>query len=75
MNKILVSNISSIFFNFLLLAAIILGNQNSNERKKIRFIKYESFQMPVSLIIGTSLVSGSLFANFLITILKIDSKN
>ena len=75
MNKILLSNISSIFFNFLLLAAIILGIQNSNERKKIRFIKYESFQMPVSLIIGTSLVSGSLFANFLITILKIDSKN
>ena len=75
MNKILLSNISSIFFNFLLLAAIILGIQNSNERKKIRFIKYESFQMPVSLIIGTSLVSGSLFANFLITMLKIDSKN
>ncbi len=74
MNKILISNISSIFFNFLLLAAIILGIQNSNERQKIRFIKYESFQMPVSLIVGTSFVSGSLFANFFITILKIDSK-
>ncbi len=74
MNKILISNISSIFFNFLLLAAIILGIQNSNEREKIRFIKYESFQMPISLIIGTSFVSGSLFANFFITILKIDSK-
>jgi len=74
MNKILISNISSIFFNFLLLAAIILGIQNSNEREKIRFIKYESFQMPISLIVGTSFVSGSLFANFFITILKIDSK-
>ena len=74
MNKFLISNISSILFNFLLLAAIILGIQNSNERKKIRFIKYESFQMPVSLIVGTSLVSGSLFANLFITILKIDSK-
>ena len=74
MNKILISNISSIFFNFLLLAAIILGIQNSNERKKIRFIKYESFQMPVSLIVGTSFVSGSLFANLLISIFKIESK-
>ena len=74
MNKILISNISSIFFNFLLLAAIILGIQNSNEREKIRFIKYESFQMPISLIVGTSFVSGSLFANFFITILKIDNR-
>ncbi len=73
MNKIFIANISSIFFNFLLLAAIILGIQNSNEREKIRFIKYESFQMPISLIVGTSFVSGSLFANIFITILKIDS--
>mgnify|MGYP001268379034 CR=1 FL=1 len=75
MTKILISNISSIFFNFLLLAAIILGIQNSNEREKIRFIKYESFQMPISLIVGTSFVSGSLFANFFLTILKIDRKH
>ena len=75
MKKFLISNISYIFLNLLLLAAIILGIQNSKERKKIAFIKYESFQMPVSLIVGTSFVSGSLFANFFISILKIDSKN
>jgi len=74
MHKILISNISSIFFNLLLLAAIILGIQNSDERKKIRFIKYESFQMPVSLIVGTSYISGSLFANLFMTILRIESK-
>ncbi len=74
MHKILISNISSIFFNLLLLAAIILGIQNSDESKKIRFIKYESFQMPVSLIVGTSYISGSLFANFFSAILKIESK-
>ncbi len=74
MHKILISNISSVFFNLLLLAAIILGIQNSEERKKIRFIKYESFQMPVSLIVGTSYISGSLFANFFIAILKIERK-
>ena len=74
MFKFISSNISSIFINLFFLIFLLIGIQNSFESKKIKFLNYESAEMPISFIIGTSFISGSLLGNFIFTILKIDNK-
>ena len=75
MLKFIVSNISSVLINLFFLIFLLLGIQNSYESKKINFLNYESASMPISFIVGTSFISGSLLANFVFLILKIDTKN
>ncbi len=74
MFKIIISNISSIFINLFFLIFLLIGIQNSNENKKINFLSYESAQLPLSFIVGTSFVSGSLLGNLIFSILQIENK-
>ena len=48
---------------------LMIGIQNSSERRKVNFIIGETVSLPVSFIIGISFISGSLSAG----LLKIDS--
>ena len=73
MAKFLISNISSIIINLFFLIFLLIGIQNSYERNKIRFLDYESAAMPISFILGTSFITGSLLGNFVFSILKIDN--
>ena len=57
-----------IIFNLSLFLLLIIGIQNSSERRKVDFIIGESVSLPVSFIIGISFISGSLSS----TLLKID---
>ena len=75
MFKFIVSNISSVLINLFFLIFLLLGIQNSYESKKINFLNYKSANMPLSFIVGTSFISGSLLGNFVFLILKIDTKN
>ena len=74
MAKFLISNISSFIINLFFLIFLLIGIQNSYERNKIRFLDYESAAMPISFILGTSFITGSLLGNFVFSILKIDNK-
>ena len=47
---------------------LIIGIQNSSERRKVNLIIGETVSLPVSFIIGISFISGSLSAS----LLKID---
>ena len=73
MAKFLISNISSFIINLFFLIFLLIGIQNSYERNKIRFLDYESAAMPISFILGTSFITGSLLGNFVFSILKIDN--
>ena len=75
MAKFIISNITSILINLFFLTFLLIGIQNSYESKKINFLNHESAAMPISFILGTSFISGSLLGNFIFSLLKIDNKN
>ncbi len=74
MVKFAISNISSFLINLFFLIFLILGIQNSFERSKIKFLNYKSAEMPISFIIGSSFITGSLLGNFIFSILRVDNK-
>ena len=59
-----------ILFNTSLFLILIVGIQNSSEKRKVNFIRFETIKLPISFIVGISFISGSLTANLLTTSLK-----
>ena len=60
-NKILFNTIiNSIFFLLLL-----IGIQNSSNKAKVNLLIDETIKLPISFIIGTSFISGSLIGGFI----------
>ena len=57
-----------IIFNLSIFLLLMIGIQNSSEKRKVNLIIGESVSLPVSFIIGISFISGSLSS----TLLKID---
>ena len=75
MQKSFITNTSLIIFNLLLLIFLLLGIQNSNNSKRIKFLDYESIRMPISFIIGTSFITGSLFGGIVFGFIRSGGKN
>ena len=61
----------SITFNLTLFLLLIIGIQNSTNKKKVNLIIGETVKLPISFIIGVSFISGSLIGGFL----EINSKD
>ncbi len=55
----------SILFNSSLFLILIIGIQNSSRKSKIDFLINESVYLPISFIIGTSFITGSIIGNFI----------
>ena len=60
MKKFITINIYSFIVNLFIFIFLLIGIQNSQERKKINFLNYETIEMPISFIIGKSFIFGSL---------------
>ena len=70
--KIALKNLSFIFvFNSCIFIMLIIGIQNSFNKSKVNLLLRETVNLPISFIIGTSFVSGSVFGGFI----SIKSKN
>jgi len=54
-----------IFINGLLLVALIITIQNSDNKSKVDFLILETIELPISFIVGVSFISGSILGNFL----------
>ena len=52
--------IFTIIFNFSLFLILIIGIQNSSSQKKVNLIFGETVRLPISFIVGISLISGSI---------------
>ena len=63
-----------ILFNSSLFLLLMIGIQNSSNRRKVNFIIKETVSLPISFIIGVSFISGSITGNF-ITINTSNKKN
>ncbi len=54
-----------IILNLSMFLVLMIGIQNSSERRKVNFIIGETISLPVSFIIGISFISGSLSESLL----------
>ena len=63
----------AITFNSCLFFLLMIGIQNSSNKSKINFLKNESIKLPISFIIGTNFICGSIIGNFLM--ININKKN
>ena len=74
MNLKMLNLIKAIFFNITfngcLLLVLMISIQNSSTKNKVNFIFEETIYLPVSFIVGTSFICGSIFGNLLGTNLK-----
>ena len=57
--------IFAITFNSSLFFLLMIGIQNSSNSKKVNLIISETVMLPISFIIGTSFISGSLTGSIL----------
>ena len=65
--------ILGITFNTCLFFILMIGIQNSSSRSKVTFLIYETINFPISSIIGTNFICGSLIGTFLtINLIKKD---
>lgn len=44
---------------------LLIGIQNSSNKAKVNFMINETIELPISFIIGTSFISGSLLGGFI----------
>ena len=57
-------------FNFSLFLLLMIGIQNSSNKKKVNLFFNETIALPISFIVGISFISGSLTGNLLKISLK-----
>ena len=55
----------NIAFNSCLFLILIIGIQNSSNKSKVNLMGKETIPLPISFIIGTSFISGSIFGSLL----------
>ena len=60
----------SVIFNSCLFLALIIGIQNSSNKSKVDLIIDETIELPISFILGTSFILGSISGSFLVLDMK-----
>ena len=55
----------SIIFNFSLFILLLVGIQNSSNKRKVNLLINETVSLPVSFILGSSFIMGSLTGSLL----------
>ncbi len=55
----------TISFNSILFLILLIGIQNSSVKNKVNFVFNETIELPVSFIIGSSFISGSILGSLI----------
>ena len=56
----------TIIFNSCLFAVLFIGIQNSSNKNKVNLLIEETIELPISFIVGSSFILGSIFGSFLV---------
>ena len=64
MSVILKKIIFATTFNSCLFLLLIIGIQNSSIKSKVNFLINETVKLPISFIIGSSFIGGSIIGSF-----------
>ena len=55
----------TLIFNSCLLLALLIGIQNSSNKRKVDFLIDETIELPISFIVGSSFILGSVLGSFI----------
>ena len=56
----------ALIFNSCLFLTLFIGIQNSSNKSKVNFLIDETIELPISFIVGSSFILGSIFGSFLV---------
>ena len=56
----------ALIFNSCLFIVLFIGIQNSSNKNKVDLLIDETIELPISFIVGSSFILGSIFGNFLV---------
>ena len=65
MSLILKKIIFALTFNSCLFLLLMIGIQNSSKKSKVNFLINQTVQLPISFIIGSSFIGGSIIGSLL----------
>ena len=54
-----------VIFNSCLFVVLFIGIQNSSNKNKVDLLIDETIELPISFIVGSSFILGSIFGSFL----------
>ena len=54
----------SAIFNTCLFAILFIGIQNSSNKSKVNFLINETIELPISFVVGSSFILGSILGSF-----------
>ena len=60
----------AVIFNSCLFVILFIGIQNSSYKNKVNLLIDETIELPISFIVGSSFILGSIFGSFLILDMK-----
>ena len=75
MKKFIFSNIYSFLVNIFLLFFLLFAIQNSQEKKVAKIFNKETIELPISFVLGTSFIAGSLTGGLIFSILIFKNKD
>ena len=56
----------AVIFNSCLFLILFIGIQNGSNKSKVDLLIDETIELPISFIVGSSFILGSIFGNFLV---------
>ena len=56
----------AVIFNSCLFVILFVGIQNSSNKSKVDLLIDETIELPISFIVGSSFILGSIFGSFLV---------
>ena len=56
----------AVIFNSCLFVILFIGIQNSSNKNKVDLLIDETIELPISFIVGSSFILGSIFGSFLV---------
>tara|TARA_A100001388_G_scaffold200929_1_gene152064 strand:+ start:252 stop:467 length:216 start_codon:yes stop_codon:yes gene_type:complete len=66
MNFLIKKLFLAVIFNSCLFIALFIGIQNSSNKRKVDFLIEETIELPISFIIGSSFIFGSVLGSFIV---------
>ena len=66
MNFLIKKLFLSVIFNSCLFLALFIGIQNSSTKSKVNLFFGDTIELPISFIVGTSFIVGSILGSFLV---------
>ena len=66
MNFLIKKLFFTVIFNSCLFALLLIGIQNSSKKSKVDFLIDETIELPISFIVGSSFIMGSIFGSFIL---------